>query len=430
MPIDARQKRSATLAALAAILAAAAYGCSSNVHGETAVPGLASRATPNVIQGGGSKRWIQFALPTQNSEPFGITVGPDGNLWFSELGANKIGRLTPSGQLSEFRVPTSSGSPIAIAVGPDGALWFTELGGNKIGRITTSGSITEYHIPTLHSQPMGLAAGPDGALWFVESSQTAHKVGRITTTGTITEYQAGFRHLYFIVAGADGRLWYTGGSGGAISAITTTGHVTHYATKNYTYGLTLAFDGNIWFTEMNHTIGSVTPAGVVTEYPIPGTIRLSMISQAPGGWLWISEPNSPFGPSQFARFDPVSQQYKDTLTLPSIFQGPEQSISGPDGNLWFADFYGSDIGVYVIQVMTVSPKNLSFSVPNQTAQVDVSEKQYSGGFSAVSTNPGVATVAPVGPPGAFIVTSVGAGSCKIEISDSQQNSVSVRVRVQ
>src|SRR5262249_27588018 len=29
----------------------------------------------------------------------GFTAGPDGNLWFTETWANKVGRMTPSGQL-------------------------------------------------------------------------------------------------------------------------------------------------------------------------------------------------------------------------------------------------------------------------------------------------------------------------------------------
>ena len=37
--------------------------------------------------------------------------------------------------ITEFTVPTAGSLPTGIAAGPDGALWFTEHGGNKIGRI-------------------------------------------------------------------------------------------------------------------------------------------------------------------------------------------------------------------------------------------------------------------------------------------------------
>src|SRR5262249_27559025 len=44
----------------------------------------------------------EFALPTANSVPQGIARGPDGNLWFTEFTSNRIGRITPAGQVTEF----------------------------------------------------------------------------------------------------------------------------------------------------------------------------------------------------------------------------------------------------------------------------------------------------------------------------------------
>jgi len=75
---------------------------------------------------------------------------------------------------------------MGITAGPDGALWFTDLDGDAIGRITTSGSITEYALPNPDSGPTGITAGPDGALWFTEAYGS--RIGRITTAGAITEY--------------------------------------------------------------------------------------------------------------------------------------------------------------------------------------------------------------------------------------------------
>jgi hypothetical protein len=37
----------------------------------------------------------EFPTPTANSSPEGIVAGPDGNLWFAELGANRIGEVNP-----------------------------------------------------------------------------------------------------------------------------------------------------------------------------------------------------------------------------------------------------------------------------------------------------------------------------------------------
>jgi virginiamycin B lyase len=64
-----------------------------------------------------------------------ITAGFDGNLWFTEYTGNKIGRITPSGTITEFTIPTPSSTPLGIVSGPDGAIWFAETATNKIGRL-------------------------------------------------------------------------------------------------------------------------------------------------------------------------------------------------------------------------------------------------------------------------------------------------------
>src|SRR5262249_37219556 len=88
----------------------------------------------------------------RGSDPADITVGPDGNLWFVEdsenLGGNRIGRITPSGVLTEFPQLRPLSGPLSIVAGPDGALWFTEFYGSRIGRITTDGIVTEQRLPS------------------------------------------------------------------------------------------------------------------------------------------------------------------------------------------------------------------------------------------------------------------------------------------
>src|SRR6516225_10961637 len=85
----------------------------------------------------------EFPLPAHGILPPSgsanqIVAGPDGNLWFTENDtvSNAIGRITPSGQITEFKIPTPGGNPFGITVGPAGNLWFTENFGDKIGRIT------------------------------------------------------------------------------------------------------------------------------------------------------------------------------------------------------------------------------------------------------------------------------------------------------
>lgn len=55
--------------------------------------------------------------------------------------------------------------PGEMTAGPDGALQFTDAGANFIGRITTSGEVTTYTGSGI-DQPLNITDGPDGALWF------------------------------------------------------------------------------------------------------------------------------------------------------------------------------------------------------------------------------------------------------------------------
>ena len=66
-------------------------------------------------------------LPTPNSTPEFITAGPDGALWFTEVGANQIGRIDPvTHAFVEFTGLAASSQPTGITAGPDRSVWFTE----------------------------------------------------------------------------------------------------------------------------------------------------------------------------------------------------------------------------------------------------------------------------------------------------------------
>lgn len=111
-----------------------------------------------------------YGIPSATSSPQAITVGPDGNIWFTEQ-IGKIGRLNVgTGVITEFTIPTPDSIPGSITAGPDGNIWFTENNTHKIGRITPAGVINEIPIPTAGGRPVGIAAGSDGNIWFTEFS--------------------------------------------------------------------------------------------------------------------------------------------------------------------------------------------------------------------------------------------------------------------
>jgi streptogramin lyase len=93
-----------------------------------------------------------------------LAAGPDGNVWFTVpavvAGAEKIGKITPGGVITEYPLPTHNSHLQGITSGPDGNVWFTEYEGNKIGRITPSGIITELPLPASSRTPRLIVVGP------------------------------------------------------------------------------------------------------------------------------------------------------------------------------------------------------------------------------------------------------------------------------
>jgi uncharacterized repeat protein (TIGR01451 family) len=236
----------------------------------------------------------EFTVPTASSQPDGLTGGPDGNVWFTEDAGNKIGRITPAGAFTEFTIPTGSSSPTAIVTGPDNNLWFTERVANRIGRVTTAGVFTEFPIPTTSSGADGIAAGPDGNLWFVEL--TANQIGRITTTGTVTEFPVPSANSgpQDIFTGPDGNLWFTEANANKIGRITTSGTVTEFpipTPASGPFGITAGGDGNLWFIERANKIGRITTVGVITEFVVPLGGQLREIAKGADGNLWFTETN-------------------------------------------------------------------------------------------------------------------------------------------
>ena len=202
--------------------------------------------------------------------PYGITLGPDDALWFTEIRGNAIGRITTAGVITEYPLPFPGSSPYAITTGPDGALWFTFLDRGAIGRITTGGVITEYPwIPALGSDAADIVTGSDGALWF--TGLNSNRIGRITTGGLITAYLTSPGCAPSgIVAGPDGALWFACFAGNTIARITTDGVLTEYSIPRADSGpvyITVGPDEALWFTEQKaRQIGRVTTTGLFTEY--------------------------------------------------------------------------------------------------------------------------------------------------------------------
>lgn len=77
-----------------------------------------------------------FRLPAAGvaREPWAVAKGPDGNLWFTDRGAGRIGRLSPERTWEEFQLPPGL-RPLELVAGHDGRMYFTLEGRHRIGAI-------------------------------------------------------------------------------------------------------------------------------------------------------------------------------------------------------------------------------------------------------------------------------------------------------
>ena len=282
----------------------------------------------------------EFAVPTPLSSPRSIAAGPDGNLWFTESDAGRIGRITPGGAIVEYPLPSASCEPWRIAAGPDGALWFTELLGNRIGRITTAGVVTEFPIPTPKSIPAGIVAGPDGALWFTE--REANKIGRISVTGSIQEFsldaQTGPNG---IAVGADGALWFAEQYAFRAGRMTVAGAWTESAVlaAGYPFGIAAKSDGSVWVTTTPGDAGAVvslSASGTPTSHAITPYAPGDAVIDAKGN-VWSTEADG-----KIVRIAPAGKV--TSFSVPSEGADPVGIAVGPDGNIWFAEAGGNRIG--------------------------------------------------------------------------------------
>jgi RHS repeat-associated protein len=274
----------------------------------------------------------EYSLPT-GSEPFGVTTGPDGNMWFTDEGTSKVGKTTTSGTITEYALPAGS-EPHGIVTGPDTNLWFAARGTSKIGKITTAGSITEYALPT-KSWPEGIVGGPDGNLWFTESG--TGKIGKITTAGAITEYALAVGSKPAgITAGPDGNLWFSNFNNSTLAKTvgkiaTTGGTATEYSITGYAQGVVSGPDGNVWYANPStNKIGKMTTAGVPTEYALPEKSQPEWLTVGPEGKLWFTDHFT----SKVGSITTAGTVVEYTAGTNS---GPDGIVTGPDKNLWFAE---------------------------------------------------------------------------------------------
>jgi streptogramin lyase len=321
-----------------------------------------------------------------SDEPFAITAGPDGNLWFTEpltknhrvSTSHRIGKITTSGKVMYYSAGIS-GTPGDIAAGRDGNLWFIDPlsetnNAQDVAKITPSGGVTEFPMAAADGSGIfvhSLIAGPDGNMWFTgiqkqctrtgtpsepppppppPSGPTAvtaivteycgqfRRIGKITPAGVVTDYTGPEVFPGDITTGPHGNLWFIQGSPAeqeGIGKITPSGAVTEYSLggRGRAIDITAGPDGNLWFTQNEaNRIGKITTTGAITYYSVGKShYELAAIAVGPDGNLWFS------GASMRHRIGRITTSGEVTYYTAGISGTPGAIATGRDGNLWFTE---------------------------------------------------------------------------------------------
>jgi streptogramin lyase len=329
----------------------------------------------------------EYTAPHQHGV-FYPALGPDGNIWDVDVAGTIVRILTRAPYtVTEFVVP--GGFYLrGIIAGPDGNLWFTDQRGSydgqqlpgMIGRITPTGTITEFNLPNAQSTPtpIEIIAGPDGHLYFTEACKTSAcypggetvAVGRIRPFGSDAEIQASVTTvvpktstlctgqacdtLYWgITVGLDGSLWIAGGTSIDRLSLLPEPHLTRYpipgAVQYSALDITTGIDGNVWFTgeTPNEPLGRITPNGEITLYPLPAPATEAIgIRTGPDGNLWLAAGAAGGGTEGLiGTFSPFGLgPVLGNVTYYTVPDGavPYGFANGPcDNTIWFTDTGGN-----------------------------------------------------------------------------------------
>ncbi len=237
----------------------------------------------------------EYKISTGGSEPWDLLIDPDGDVWFTESHAGKIG-LFKKPLFYEFDLTLETGAinggnPTGIAIDQNATrnVWFTEYTGNGIGKIYYDSDaekwiMVEYAIPTANSGPLDLAVSPvNQHVWFTENF-----VGQI---GCFNPYTLIFKEYpfppalsgyqpYNIAIDEYGYIWFSLDIDDP-NQYDKIARLNPWTTEMIFYdisslnanprGLTVDSDKNIWFTERDRgKIGRLNPVTeYITEYPLP-----------------------------------------------------------------------------------------------------------------------------------------------------------------
>lgn len=225
--------------------------------------------------------YTEYDLPRPTIEPHDVVLDPEGNAWYSNFGAQTLGKVDPkTGRHTEFPVPElKKGSPLgslSLRNDRDGNLWLGlmyQAGIAKFDRKTEK--FQTWLIPaemnsanTQVNMTSPLSIGVDGKVWsqnngFAGIHRIDLKTGKWETWEPFKQSPQG-HNIYDVVADAQNNAYFTDIGREHIGRIDAkTGEVTLYATPTKDSGPRRAVmdaQDRLWFGEYRaNAIGMFDP---------------------------------------------------------------------------------------------------------------------------------------------------------------------------
>lgn len=207
-----------------------------------------------------------------NSQPTGIALGPDGNIWVAETGRGAIAKITPAGIVTEFALGAGN-QPYAVTSGIGGVVWITERSG-VLSTIDSAGHVRGVALPNGVTAFAGITKGPDAAMWFTDGH--THAIGRIDASGKVSEFPLppGEAPPSGITVGSDGNLWFSEDTEPLTTQnagrITPSGQIALVKIPHAEQmdPIVTGPDGNVYIGDRFFTLNRLTPSGAVTPFAV------------------------------------------------------------------------------------------------------------------------------------------------------------------
>ena len=288
----------------------------------------------------------EYEVPTPKSRPHDPARAPDGALWYTGQGANKLGRLDPStGTFKEYPLKTPSSGPHGLVADSHGNIWFTAIAAGYIGRLDPStGDVKEYR-PANKTEidPHTPVFDHDGTLWF--TNEETNYVGSLDpASGQMTLAKVPTPHAIpygIVILSSNAPFFCEFGSNKLATIDPKTMTVHEYTLPNpeaRPRRIALAPDGTVFYTDFARGyLGHFDPANgkLLKEWPSPGGSGSEPygIAITSDGTVWYSE--SGVKPNTLVRFDPKSETFSEEK-IPSGGGVVRNMVATPDGKLYLA----------------------------------------------------------------------------------------------